>query len=197
MTTDLLVDDGADETARNAPAALRGEEVGVSKLCELLLQVRLATRDNVRELVVDEQEDERDGFDRLNEEEAEGRERRLLGGVGSSVVTGTARIGDVGKEVLFAVGRQQSAAALERSRDALPARDLLLDECPQGNQVALDRAQNRLWHVGHLLCRSRARDGDLLTPNWSQQASEVESESLVATREDNLGVRSCARRGAS
>lgn len=104
VATDLLVDDGADETARDAPAALRGEEVGISKLCELLLEFRGATRDNVGELVVDEQKDERDGFDRLNEEEAESRERRLLGGVSSRVVTGTARIGNVGKEVLFAVG---------------------------------------------------------------------------------------------
>ena len=47
VTPDLLIDDGADETARNASAALRGEEVGVSELCELLLQFRLATRDDV------------------------------------------------------------------------------------------------------------------------------------------------------
>jgi len=116
VQADLLVDDGADEPARDVAPLRRREEVGVGEGRELLLEVGRARRDDVGELVVDEEEDERDGLDRLGEEEAQGRERRLLGGVGGGVVPGPARVGEVGEEVLLPArgGEKNESVSLSR-----------------------------------------------------------------------------------
>lgn len=104
VSADLLVDHSADEPARDAASGFGRQKLGVRELREFLLQVWLAACDDVGQFVVDEQEDERDRLDGLSEEEAEGGERSLLGGVGGGIVASSARVGDVREEVLLAGG---------------------------------------------------------------------------------------------
>lgn len=101
MTTNLLADDGTDELASDVPPDLGGEQSLVREGLEGFLLVNRALGDNVRDFVVDEEEDEGDGFDGLGEEEAEAGEGGLFGLVRDGGLVGAATDGKEGEEVLL------------------------------------------------------------------------------------------------
>jgi bifunctional DNA-binding transcriptional regulator/antitoxin component of YhaV-PrlF toxin-antitoxin module len=82
LPSDLLIDDRANERPGNIPPLLLRKQILVAQPEESLLRLRVGHGDDVGDLVVDEKEDERDSFDGLGEEEAEGGEGCGFGGVG-------------------------------------------------------------------------------------------------------------------
>lgn len=79
MPTDLLVDYGAHEAARDAPTCLGRQQVGIRELRQLFLEFGLAACNDVGQLVVDQEEDEGNRFDGLGEEKSERGQGSLLG----------------------------------------------------------------------------------------------------------------------
>lgn len=82
LPSNLLVNNRANECSRDIPSLFLGEQILIAESKKSLLRLRVGHGDDVGDLVVDEKEDERDGLDRLGEEETEGGEGGGFGGVG-------------------------------------------------------------------------------------------------------------------